>query len=142
MANYLGVDPGTYQKKISYANSYYLSRFNQTRQVIEDVVFNPSIARAMDELNEKDIMDFLNLMYSIEITQYDPEEFWERYNQELSDEQKLEIRMQIRQEAVSEMTYHYYMGIINEMRKGIISDLNTLFYMMRLWEIDAYSHLE
>lgn len=142
MANYLGVEPGTYQKKISYANSYNLSRFNQTKQLVENSVFNPTIARAMDELNEKDIMDFLNLMYSIEITQYDPEEFWERYNQELSDEQKLEIRMQIRQEAVSEMTYHYYMGIINEMRKGTISDLNTLFYMMRLWEIDAYSHLE
>lgn len=142
MADYLGIETGTYEKKISYARSYNLSRFNQTSYALQDAVFSHSVKEAAQKLNEPSLIDFVNLLYSIEITQSDPEDFWESYSLDLSESEKLAIRMTIRQEVVSEMTHTYYANLSQALYEGKIKDLSTLFYMMRVWELDVYNHLE
>ena len=50
--------------------------------------------------------------------------------------------MLVREDAVINLSKTYYENLISSVQAGEINDLNTLFFMMRIWEIDAYSHLE
>lgn len=151
MADYLGVEPGTYEKKISYVMSYNLSRFyeNSSREkALEKVGFKHTLEEAFAALgleSESGQLEFLKFMYSIEITQSDTEDFWEYYEAQtgktLTDEEKLGIRMDIRTEAVKFLTTTFFNNLITAVYEGVITDLDTLFYLMRLWELDTFRHL-
>ena len=84
-------------------------------------------------------------MYSIEITQSNTDDFWEFYQQKedkvLTDNEKDGIRMDIRTEVVKKLSEKYYNGLSKELLDGKIKDLETVFYLMRLWELDSYGHL-
>lgn len=152
MADYLKVKTGTYAKKISYVNSFHLSHFhnlNLENNSLEDIAFYSKledIYKALNLKTNKEKQDFLKFMYSIEITQSDPDDFWDHYSKltqtSPNEEEKLNIRMTIREDAVKYLTSHFYLNLLDAIYEGKINDLNTLFYFMKLWEIDAYSHLE
>ena len=152
MAKYLNVGPGTYAKKISYVNSFNLSRFHELElenKSIDDLAYCATLEDVFNVLNQKtnqEKQDFLAFMYSIEITQTDPDDFWDNYtsttNTSPNEERKLAIRMEIREDAINYLTYHFYLNLVNSIYEGKINDLNTLFYMMKLWEIDCYNHLK
>ena len=59
-----------------------------------------------------------------------------------TEEQQLDIRMQIRTEAVKYMSKNFYQNLIESIKEQEITDLDTVFYMMRIWEMDTYTHLE
>ena len=151
MSDYLGVETGTYEKKISYVTSYNLSRFydNALREnALEKVCFKHTLEDAFAALgleSESEQMEFLKFMYSIEITQSDPEDFWEYYTSQTgrtpTDEEKLAIRMEIRTEAVKYMTENFLANLITAIHEGEITDLDTAFYLMRIWELDTFNHL-
>ena len=152
MANYLNIEPGTYQKKISYIKSYNLAHFNENiarENSLENAVFNPTLEEAFQDLGletENEKQDFLNYMYSIEITQSDPKDFWEYYESKTgnkpTDEEKTGIRMDIRTDAVKHLTISFFENLTEAINEGKITDLNTAFYLMRTWELDTYNHLE
>ena len=85
-------------------------------------------------------------MYSVEITQSDTPDFFAYYqaktNQTLTDEEKLAIRMDIREDAVMYLTDIFYTNLANAINEGNITDLNTVFYLVRTWELDTYNHLK
>lgn len=151
MANYLDIEPGTYEKKISYVTSYNLSRFYENcsgENALEKVGFKHTLEEAFAALgleSEGEQWDFLNFMYSIEITQSDPEDFWEYYESQtgktLTDEEKLAIRLDIRTDAVKYMTENFFVNLTTAIHEGAIADLDTAFYLMRLWELDTFNHL-
>lgn len=152
MADYLNIEPGTYAKKISYARSYNLSRFNETdteEQALENVAFNHTLEEAFKDLElttKEEQLEFLKYMYSVEITQTDPDEFWDNYTQltgkNPTDTEKTEIRMNIRTDAVKYLSRNFYGNLIDAIHEQKITDLDTVFYLMRTWELDAYNHLE
>lgn len=152
MAEYLNIEPGTYAKKISYARSYNLSRFNDldlANHSIEDVVFNHTLEEAYKELglnSEEEKREFLNFLYSVEITQSDPEDFWENYTTisgiTPTEDEKLGIRMDIRTDAVKFLSRNFYENLADAIYTGSITDLDTVFYLVRNWELDVYGHLE
>lgn len=152
MAEYMNIAPGTYAKKISYAKSYNLSRFNELdlgTQAIEDVAFNHTLEEAYRdlELNTKEEQrEFLNYLYSIEITQSDPEDFWENYTAKTgitpTEQEKLGIRMDIRADAVKFLSRQFYNNLADSIQEGKVKDLGTVFYLVRNWELDVYGHLE
>ena len=152
MADYLNVEPGTYQKKISYARSYNLSRFyeiDSKHDMLESIAFKHTLEEALAALgidSESEKQDFLKFMYSIEITQTDPDELWEYYEsttgRTLTDEEKTGIRMDIRTDAVKYLTKSFFMNVTNAVHDGAITDLDSLFYLLRLWELDVFNHLE
>lgn len=152
MAEYLNIQPGTYAKKISYARSYNLSRFNDldlANHSIEDVVFNHTLEDAYKELglnSEEERREFLNFLYSIEITQSDPEDFWENYTAKTgitpTEDEKLAIRMDIRTDAVKFLSRNFYENLADAIYTGSVTDLDTVFYLVRNWELDVYGHLE
>lgn len=152
MSEYLNMKPGTYAKKISYAKSYNLSRFNELNletQTIEDVAFNHTLEEAYKDLElttPEEQREFLNYLYSVEITQADPDDFWENYTamtgKTPTEEEKLSIRMDIRTDAVKFLTRSFYNNLIDSIADGKVTDLNTVFYLIRNWELDVFGHLE
>lgn len=151
MSDYLGVETGIYEKKISYVSSYNLSRFyeNALREnALEKVCFIHTLEDAFAALgleSESEQIEFLKFMYSVEITQSDTEDFWEYYISQTgrtpTDEEKLAIRMDIRTDAVKYMTENFFSNLITAIHDGAITDLDTAFYLMRLWELDTFNHL-
>ena len=152
MSDYTNTAPGTYAKKISYAKSYNLSRFNELdlgTQAIEDVAFNHTLEEAYSDLElntPEEQREFLNFLYSIEITQSDPEDFWANYTAKTgitpTEQEKLGIRMDIRTGAVKFLTRQFYNNLANSIQEGKVNDLGTVFYLIRNWELDVYGHLE
>lgn len=152
MADYLGIDTHTYAKKISYAASYNLSRFcelSDKSDRLEYVAFRETLEDIYAKLNlssSKEQLDFLKFMYSVEILQYDPEDFWQNYTSVTgyspTDEEKLSIRLTIREEVVRYLSVNFYLNIANAIVEKKITDFDTLFYFMRIWELDCYNHLE
>ncbi len=152
MADYLNIKPGTYAKKISYANSYNLSRFNEltsSSDTLENAIFSHTLEEAYKQLGietEEEQEDFLNYMYSVEITQTEPNDFFEYYESQtgktLTEEEKLAIRMDIREDVVIYLTNNFYSNLVSAINEGTITDLNTVFYLVRTWELDSFNHLE
>lgn len=152
MAEFQHTETGTYAKKISYARSYNLSRFkelNTKEQSLEKIVYENTLTAGFDKLNltnKEEQLEFLKFLYSVEITQSNPEDFWENYKKMTghtpTEEQQLDIRMQIRTEAVKYMSKNFYQNLIESIKEQEITDLDTVFYMMRIWEMDTYTHLE
>ena len=152
MSDYLNIKPGTYAKKISYVKSYNLSRFNELnleKQGLEDVAFNHTLEKAYKdlELNSKEEQrEFLNFLYSIEIIQTNPDDFWKNYTEKtginLTEEEKTEIRMNIRTDAIKYLTKNFYNNLATAVHEGNVTDIDSVFYLMRNWEIDVHGHLE
>lgn len=152
MSDYMNISPGTYAKKISYVRSYNLSRFNDLEletQGLEDVTFNHTLEESYRnlELNtSEEQREFLNFLYSIEITQSDPNDFWENYTSITgitpTETEKTSIRMDIRTDAVKYLTRNFYQNLADSIYEGNVTDLDTAFYLMRNWELDTYNHLE
>lgn len=151
MSDYLGVKPGIYEKKISYVTSYNLSRFYEScssETSLERVGFKHTPEEAFTALglkSESEQLDFLKFMFSVEITQSDPEDFWEYYKLQTgetpSDDEKLTIRMGIRNDAEKYLTENFFLNFINAVHESTVNDLDTAFYLLRVWELDTFNHL-
>lgn len=152
MSDYLNIPTGTYAKKISYVRSYNLSNFNNLaskNEALENIAFSPTLEEAFQTLNiteEKDKLEFLKFLYSVEITQTDPKEFWDNYTSQTgitpTEDEKTGLRMDIRQEAVKYLSRNFYTNLATAISEQKVKDLDTAFYLMRTWELDTYSHLE
>ena len=151
MTEVLNTTPKTYDKKISYINSYELSRIFDDSYImgtLVDCAFESDLNTVFDKLNIKDNeakMEFLKLMYTIEITQSDTKDFWKFYeeseNIKLTDEEHKFERIMMREDAIRYLTKKFYIGLSNAILNNKIQDAQTLFYFMRLWELDCYGHL-
>ena len=75
----------------------------------------------------------------------DPADFWASYeaqNGAIPEEaEQTGIRMDIRTDAVTYMTRNFFANLAYALRDGAIADLDTVFYLLRLWEIDTWNHL-
>ncbi len=116
---------------------------------IEDVTFKSTLEEAYQELNlttPSEQVEFLEFLFSVEITQSDPEDFWVQYiklsGETLTDEEKLEIRKGIRSETVKYLSRNFYINLANAIKDGKVADVNTMFYLVRSWELDVFGHLE
>ncbi len=151
MAGYLDIEPGTYQKKISYLRSYHLSRFYQVdtqESALERLSFKHTLEEVFTALGletEEEKQAFLEFLYSVEITQADVNDFWDYYEAQtgkaLTEEEKNGIRMDIRTDAVQYLTAGFFENLALAIFEGQITDLDTAFYLMRTWELDTFNHL-
>lgn len=152
MSEVLDVTPKNYDKKISYIRSYNISRMFEDNYDIDSLVnasFSDNLAEAYNLLgikSDKEKNDFLELMYSIEITQSDVSDFWKYYetknNVILTEEEKEALRMNIRDEVIKKLSENFYKGLVKNIGKGKINDIETVFFMLRLWELDCCNHLD
>ena len=151
MTDYLQVKPMTYAKKISYINSYSVASIlnkNTRINALVNSTFDNNLEEACKTLNiktesEKD--DFLKLMYSIQLTQYDCDDFWEYYQKKtgkaLSDDEREGLRLEIRKDAIYNLSRKYFANLLKAIENKEIKDLETVFYMLKIWELDCCTHL-
>lgn len=152
MMDYYNTTASNYKNTISYISTYDLSRiFDSNYNVgdLENASFTGDLDSCFKMLNiktKKDKLDFLNLVYSIELTQNDCDDFWAYYEKKtgyiLDADSKLEIKKEIRMNVINNLSCTYFKGLLNSVKKGNIKDLNTLFYFLRLWEIDSCNHIQ
>ncbi|MCI5733312.1 MAG: hypothetical protein MR296_04725 [Tenericutes bacterium] len=152
MVDDLSTNPSNYKRTLSYLTTYDLSRIFDDDYEVGDLsksVYTNNLNEMFNKLNiksDKDKINFLKMMYSIDITQNKNEDFWQYYeeknNVKLEDSDKREIIIELRKEAVKDMSSTYYKGLLSSLKSGKINDINTVFYFLRLWEIDSSSHLE
>lgn len=106
-----------------------MSRFSELinkENLLENISFSNTLEDVYSKLSlesSQDQLDFLKFMYSVEILQDDPEEFWNNYT-------------------VKYLSYGFYTNLAKSIHEGKIGDWDTLFYLLRLWEIDCFGHLE
>ncbi len=151
MTEYLQTDPMVYAKKISYVKSCNLAGIFD-----ESVPFNALINSTFDnDLNamfkrlklkdKKSQRDFLELLYSIQLGQYDCNDFWENYEaktgKKMNEEARFAFKMDVREEVIYHLSEQYYKTLLDAVDSGVIRDEETLFYMLRLWEMDCCGHL-
>ncbi len=152
MTDTLNTTPKNYDKKISYMRSYNLSRIFEKDYDVDSLVdstFCNNIEEVFNILgikDEKSKEEFLELMYSIEITQSETNDFWKYYERKnnitLNDDEKESLRMNIRTEVIKSLSRNFYQGLIKDVSSGKIKDLETVFFLLRLWEMDCCNHLD
>ena len=151
MSEYLDAKPRLYGKKISYVKSYELCNiFNDNKELnsLINSTFDNDLESAYKRLqlkSEAEQRDFLNSMYSIQLLQYDCDDFWDYYQEktgkQLTEEEQLALKMDIRTEVIYNLTEKYYNGLIKGIENGNIQDIETVYYMMKIWELDCCGHL-
>lgn len=151
MAEYLDENPMVYAKKITYINSCNLSSILDKKREMNALVnttFDNDLEAAYKTLNiktDEEKTDFLRLMYSIQLTQYDCDDFWDYYQEKtgktLSDDERAGLRLEIRKHAIYNLSDKYFRNLIGAIENKDIRDIETVFYMLKLWELDCCTHL-
>lgn len=88
--------------------------------------------------------EIIKMMYTIEIIQAEPDEFkkaYEKaYNEELTDEKLLEIKMRIKGSFCESVSKIFYRNLADRIAQGNVT-LEDTFYLIKIFESDMFSHL-
>ena len=89
-------------------------------------------------------LEFLKLLYAIEIIQQEPADFWEHYTsltgREKSEAENVAIKRQVKAAACLTMSRIYYENLARRLAQEELT-LRELFYLVSVWEFDLNMHL-
>lgn len=152
MGKILGEDTHTYSAPIGYYDSLILcSILNENVSVsdVESLSFEKkadSLFKAFNATTNEEKMEIIKMMYSIEIMQSKPEDFYkvykEKYGVDLSnDTNELEnLRLSLRIDILKTLSKEFYKSLSSQVSKGNVS-LDTVFYLINVYESDVFIHL-
>ena len=152
MGKILGEDTHTYSAPIGYYDSLILcSILNENVSVsdVESLSFEKkadSLFKAFNATTNEAKMEIIKMMYSIEIMQSKPEDFYkvykEKYGVDLSnDTNELEnLRLSLRIDILKTLSKEFYKSLSSQVSKGNVS-LDTVFYLINVYESDVFIHL-
>ena len=152
MGKILGEDTHTYSAPIGYYDSLILcSILNENVSVgdVESLSFEKkvdSLFKALNATTNEEKMEIIKMMYSIEIMQSKPEDFYkvykEKYGVDLStDTNELEnLRLSLRIDILKTLSKEFYKSLSSQVSKGNVS-LDTVFYLINVYESDVFIHL-
>lgn len=159
MQSYLKADNNSlcYSKKITYINSALMPMMfndNFDKSLIEQTTFCENFDEMRKILGIKtddEFLDFMKLAYTIEICQEGDEGFFKQYQEEtgkdtsVKDDNKSDERFNIiltcRSEAENTIVNNFYKNLAKYINENNV-DLETVFFLARLCEIDTASHLQ
>lgn len=147
MTNYTGSRPMTYIKMINYLESLSLVNvLNDDSYPIEYLCFNKDINDLYDYFNvstKEDKEEILKLLYSIEIMQMAPHDFYNRLNitQNVEVDNNLvdKVNYEIKESICTTLTKLFYKNLSNNIVNKDTT-LNDIFYLIKLFEDDLSSH--
>lgn len=151
-AEFLGLDPVTYQAKISYNDSLdFLLNLNGTNETaaLDKMSFTHDTNRLFemfDVTDEAQKKEFIKMMYSIEIVQQSPKDFinWyeDEYNIEFATNQQEKTRLLlcVKEDALLTMTKLFYRNLARNIENGN-ANLADAYYLMRVFEADLDRHM-
>lgn len=140
----------TYKTLISYLESLNLSILLNDNYNIGDVE-NLSYKRSLDDLYQcfnvtadKDKQELLDMMYSIEIMQQEPDDFYNKYKELMGVEKSKElvdkINYDVKSSICQTITKLFYKNLSNSIVDKDVT-LEDIFYLISLFENDLNNHL-
>lgn len=148
-SSYLGVQYSTYKSYIGYASSLnYIAQLDENVGAEEVELLNFSadveeIFKMFDIKTEEERIEFIKMMYTIEVLQMDPEEFKEAYEEKRKetlvrgeDDAVLEsnvFAISLKDDAILSMTKLFYRNLARQVARGNTT-LEDVYYLMRVWE--------
>ncbi len=151
MHNLTGHDFLVYQNMIGYLESLSLVNLLNDNFKVNDTE-KLSYKRTLDDLynffgveDEKDKSEVLNLMYSIEVMQQAPEDFYkvltEKTGKTKDDTLIDEVNYNVKASICETLTKMFYANMAKNIVNKDIS-LEDIFYLISIWENDLNSHLK
>lgn len=93
---------------------------------------------------EEEQIEFLNLLYAIELIQQSPDDFWSIYTEktglEQTDENLIEVQRNLKAAACLTMSRMFYENLSQLLVENSIT-MRELFYLIYTWEFDLSYHL-
>lgn len=140
-------DPNiVYQAQIGYMESIALSLILSEEYHVKDIEFY-TLEKILDDfyaLFDLSEFEINHMMYSIELIQAEPEEFFEQYEiaygKSLTNEKLLEIKRQIKGAICESLSKQFYRNLTEAVYHGGVT-LEDIFYLLRTFEADLFSHL-
>ena len=152
MSKILNEDTNTYSAPIGYYDSLILcSILNNDVSVndVEDISFEKktgSLFKIFNATSNKEKLEIIKMMYSIEIMQSEPEDFYNLYNQTYginlnNDSEELErLRLTLRVDILKTLSKEFYKSLSLQLINGNLT-LNTVYYLINVYEADVFIHL-
>lgn len=151
--NQIGGNDEAYINLVAYVETLDListpSMYSNDGNDIENTTFNKEIDKfyklmtADGNINKKEIVE---MMYAMEIAQSKvttyQEDYKEKYGIELSDEEYLEIRHQLRRDFIIETAKIFYSNLAIAINNHQDVTLEDIFYLITIFEGDMNYHLE
>lgn len=148
--NYTGHNVLTYKTMISYLESLSLVNILNSNYEVNGTE-NLSFKRGLDSLyeyfgamTETEKQEVLNLMYSIEVMQQEPYDFYDEYEKkygiEKNEKLRDEINYNVKSSICTTLTKLFYRNLSKSITNKEVT-LEDIYYMMCLYENDLNSHL-
>lgn len=148
-SSFLDVGYSTYKNYIGYASSLnYIAQLDENvgAEQVELLNFSADVEdifKMFDINTEEERLEFIKMMYTIEVLQMDPEEFKEVYEEKRKeqlvrgeDDEILESNLfaiSLKDDAILSMTKLFYRNLARQVAKGNTT-LEDVYYLMRVWE--------
>lgn len=150
MVNYTGHEPLVYKNRIGYLESLSLVNITNENYKVNDTE-KLSFKRDLNDLynyfnvsSDKDKREILNMMYSLEVMQASPDDFYKNYakqtGNEKTDEIVDEVNYTVKSSICSTLTKLFYRNLSNNIKNKNVT-LGDVFYLIHLFENDLNNHI-
>ena len=147
MSEYENQDPMTYANMINYMESLGMVNILNSNYRPQYLIYNDDINELYKYFNvtsEKDKREILNMMYSIEIMQQKPDDFYQTLNQWLGYEYDKSgvngLDYNLRESVCRTFNKYYYRNLAKTISEKDIP-LNDVFYLISVYEMDLNNHI-
>ena len=144
--NLMKTDPLVYQYMINYLESLSIATILDDNVEVSQNELNSftkdlnSIFRMFNCTTEEEKIEIINMMYSIQIIQVEPEEFFDALGKEINEDEKAALKKDLRSSICSTLTKYFYKNLVEKTLNQKVS-LQDLFYLISVFESDLNSHL-
>lgn len=149
-ANFCDTEPATYASMLSYLDSLtVLAALTGTEPIAVPRLSQQGTLEAVFDLfgreTEEEKLEFLNVLYAIQVVQQGPDDFWEACTAQtgLSREDEdalIEVQRNLKTAACLTMSRIFYENLVRLLTENSLT-LRELFYLACSWEFDLNRHL-
>lgn len=150
MCNYQNMDPITYHNMIGYMESLSMINLLNDNYNVNDTE-HLSFNKTLDDLftyfdvtTEEEKMEILNMMYSIEIIQSSPSDFYRVYEASegitMNEYYETDLRLTLKGDLCQTMNKLFYRNLANRLVNENIP-LEDVFYLISVYEADLNNHI-
>lgn len=145
-ANLTKKDPLVYQYMINYLESISVATILDDNVRVHQNELNcftkdlDAVFKMFNCLSEKDKLEIIDLMYSIQIIEVEPEEFFEKLSDDVEDEKKSELKKDLKSSICLTLTKYFYKNLVTKAIGNEVS-FEDLFFLITVFENDINSHI-
>ncbi len=150
MVNYTGHEPLVYKNRIGYLESLSLVNITNENYKVNDTE-KLSFKRDLNDLynyfnvsSDKDKREILNMMYSLEVMQTSPDDFYKNYKNQTGNEKTGdlvdEVNYTVKSSVCKTLTKLFYRNLSNNIKNKNVT-IGDIFYLIHLFENDLNNHI-